>query len=388
MMKKLISLLLAAIMLLGCLSACAGKEKPTEDTANAASQQENAPSGESAEDAAAEEAEKTDDVSGEESVEEKTVTVTDDSGRELTISLPIEKLVVLDSSPFELLSAFGKLDLVLANIQATEGNPLYDALDGLPTVATHAEINYELLAELQPQVVLSSVRAHGVVTDQEYLSGFDIKDVKLNLRVPETMRGGVRVMGQLFSCEDKAQEIVAFYDKWENFIAERVGGLTDEQRVKVFLEYHAGSYKTGAPSSRFYSQVVLAGGINIAKDLTVGEEPEVSAEWVAEMNPDVIIKEVTGLGYRSENADKAKEAYDELISREGLSMTKAVQNKNVHVISSDIYSRPAYIVGVCYLAKWFYPDLFEDFDPDTVLEEYFALFHPGKAVGGIWTYDE
>ena len=54
MMKKLISLLLAAIMLLGCLSACAGKEKPTEDTANAALQQENAPSGESAEDAAAE----------------------------------------------------------------------------------------------------------------------------------------------------------------------------------------------------------------------------------------------------------------------------------------------------------------------------------------------
>ena len=53
MMKKLISLLLAAIMLLGCLSACAGKEKPAEDTANAASQQENAPSGESAEDAAA-----------------------------------------------------------------------------------------------------------------------------------------------------------------------------------------------------------------------------------------------------------------------------------------------------------------------------------------------
>lgn len=392
-MKQLIAFLLAVLMLFGCLSGCAKKaDEPAEETVAIEEPTEEAVT---AEEPAAEEAEEEPDeepaeeeAAEEPAEEENSVTITDDSGRMMTIDLPVEKVVILDTSPFEVLCAFDKLDVVAGNHQATEGNDLYDALSGLPTVATHSEINYEMLAELQPQVVLSSVRAHGVVTEQENLSGFDIEDVKLNLRNPDTMRSDVKLMGQIFECEDKAAEIIAFYDKWENFITERVGGLSDEERVKVFVEYHSGNYKTGAPDSRFYSQVVLAGGINIAQDLTVGEEPEVSAEWVAEMNPDVIIREASGMGYTAENTDAAKEIYDELMSREGLSMTNAVQNKNVHLVSVDAYSRPGYIIGVCYMAKWFYPEAFEDFNPEDVLQEYFELFHPGKEVKGIWTYDE
>ena len=122
--------------------------------------------------------------------------------------------------------------------------------------------------------------------------------------------------------------------------------------------------------------------------MTVGDEPEVSAEWCAEKNPDIIIREASGMGYMAENTAAAKEIYDELMSREGLSMTTAVQTGNVHLIAGDAYSRPGYIVGVCYMAKWFYPELFKDFDPEDVLKEYFELFHPGKEVKGVWTYDE
>lgn len=375
--KKMIAILLAAIMLLGCLAGCS---KPADSVPV---------------DQQAEQPEKEQDTQtesegpeGPDAPAEDTVTITDDSGQTLTIAQPIEKVVLLDTGPFEVMDAFGKLDLVAGNHQSIAENELYAEISDLPVVATHSEINYEMIAELQPQVVLSSVRAHGVVTDDENLSGFDIKDIKLNLRNPDTMRGDITMLGEVFDCQDKAAEIVAFYDKWENFISDRVGQLTDEERVKVFVEYHSGSFKTGAPDSRFYSQVVLAGGINIAKDLTVGDEPEVSAEWVAEMNPDVIIREASGLGYNATSTDAAKEIYDELISRDGLSMTKAVQDGNVHLVGVDVYSRPGYIVGTCYLAKWFYPELFEDFDPADVLEEYFELFHPGKELKGVWVYDE
>lgn len=56
----------------------------------------------------------------------------------------------------------------------------------------------------------------------------------------------------------------------------------------------------------------MPGGINIAEELTSGEEPEVSAEWIAEMDPDIIVREASGMGYMAENTDKAKEIYDEL----------------------------------------------------------------------------
>ena len=373
-MKKSIAALLTLLMVLGIFAGCASKEAPAATAAPEAT-------------AAAEiVAEAT--VPSETAAAPASVTVTDDAGRELTVNQPVERVILLDTSPFEIMDAFGKMDLIVGNHQAIAKNPLYAELKDLPEVATHSEINFEAIAELQPQVVLPSVRAHGVVTDEEALDGFDIQDVKLNLRNPDTMRNGITVMGQLFDSQEKADELIAFYDKWEQFIADKVKDIPEEDRVKVFVEYHAGAFKTGAPNSRFYSQVELAGGINIAKDLTVGDEPEVSAEWVAEMNPDVIIREASGLGYKAEDTAAAKEIYDELMNREGLAMTKAVQDGNVHVVSVDIYSRPGSIVGVSYLAKWFYPEIFAEFDPSTVLQEYYELFHPGKELKGIWTYDE
>lgn len=303
----------------------------------------------------------------------RSITVTDASGQTLTVALPVERTLLLDTGPFQVLDAFGKLGLVVGSHQAIADDPLYAELASLPVVATYSEVNYEKLAQLQPQVVVSSVQAHGVVTDDENLSGFDIRDVKVNLRNPDTMRGDIAVLGKVFDSEDKAAQLIAFYDKWERFIAEREKGLSDAERVKVFVEYHAGSFKTGAPGSRFYQQVVLAGGVNLARDLAVGSEPEVSAEWVVRQDPDVIIREASGLGYSATSPDAAQAIYRELTGRAGLAATRAVQDRNVHLVSVDLYSRPGYIVGVCYMAKWFYPALFEDFDPETVLREYFAL---------------
>ena len=124
------------------------------------------------------------------------------------------------------------------------------------------------------------------------------------------------------------------------------------------------------------------------KDLPAGDEPEVSAEWVAEQNPDVIIREASGMGFAAENTDKAKEIYNDIMTRDGISGITAIKNKDVHLLSVDIYSRPGYIVGVCQIAKWLYPDLFSDLDTDAVLKEYFDIFFPGQGVRGIWTYDE
>ena len=121
-------------------------------------------------------------------ISSRSITITDSTGRTITIQRPVDRVVLLDTGPFEILSAFGILNRVVGNHHSLQGNPLYPELAGLPTVATNSEINFELLAELQPQAVVSSVRAHGVVTDEESLAGFDIEDIKLNLRNPDLMK--------------------------------------------------------------------------------------------------------------------------------------------------------------------------------------------------------
>lgn len=314
------------------------------------------------------------------------VTVTDSIGRTVTIKQPVERVAILDRGTADVLRALGVTDKLVGIHQSMINDSFWPEVQGIPAVATWSEVSYETLAEVRPQVVFSSTNSHGIVGEQEHLQGFDIQDIKISLRFPDRMRTEVKMLGEIFSKQKEAQALIDFYDKHQNFINSRLEQVKPEDRRKVYLEYHGGAFKTGGTDSFVYQQVELAGGINLSSSLT--GLPEVSAEWVAESNPDVIIREAaTGVfGYVIESGEEANKLRQEILERPGLNKTAAVQNGEVYLLGTDVYSRPAYIVGVSYLAKWFYPDLFADFDPEDVLKEYFETFHPGLDYKGVFTY--
>lgn len=99
---------------------------------------------------------------------------------------------------------------------------------------------------------------------------------------------------------------------------------------------------------------------------------------MSENNHDIILRELSGLGYEANSENDVKRVYDELNNRPALANTTAVKNGDVYLLGADIYSRPGYIVGISYLSKWLYPEVFEDFDSEEVHKEYMELFHPGK----------
>jgi len=50
----------------------------------------------------------------------------------------------------------------------------------------------------------------------------------------------------------------------------------------------------------------------------------------------------------------------------------AVKNNRVFVLDGETESASCRgVVGVCYCAKWFYPDVLMDLDPDAINREYF-----------------
>lgn len=69
-----------------------------------------------------------------------------------------------------------------------------------------------------------------------------------------------------------------------------------------------------------------------------------------------------------------------------ISQTKAGENDRVHLIYSKLLGGDKTYLGAFFLAKWFYPEIFADVNPDDVLEEYFSdwLNVPLK---GIWSYE-
>jgi iron complex transport system substrate-binding protein len=65
---------------------------------------------------------------------------------------------------------------------------------------------------------------------------------------------------------------------------------------------------------------------------------------------------------------------DRMMNRSGWSNLTAVKNGQVYVISNEIYGGSHFFVGVSYLAKVFYPDLFKDLDPRAIHQEYITRF--------------
>ena len=108
-MKKnqLLALLLAAVMLLAVLTGCAAKTEPAQEEP---AQSETAPETETSapaeeEPAPAEEPEAEDTASA--------VTLTDMTGREITLDAPAERVVALTASDCEILYALGAGDLLV-----------------------------------------------------------------------------------------------------------------------------------------------------------------------------------------------------------------------------------------------------------------------------------
>ncbi len=128
--------------------------------------------------------------------------------------------------------------------------------------------------------------------------------------------------------------------------------------------------------------IVTAGGVNIFGDRNESFF-DVDPEAVMIRNPDVILN--YGFGNYAEtgnglggNPEKMKEIRDEMMNRPELKDVNAVRDGRVYIIPWDVTCGGAkHIVGISYMAKWFYPELFSDIsveDIESVHQEYLTRF--------------
>ena len=84
-----------------------------------------------------------------------------------------------------------------------------------------------------------------------------------------------------------------------------------------------------------------------------------------------------------------KAARDEIMEREGLRTVRAIKEGNVYVLHTSVVAGQRQVIGLCYLAKWFHPELFPELDPGAVhqemLKKFFGLEPEPE---GMWGYPE
>jgi len=250
-------------------------------------------------------------------------------------------------------------------------------------VGRWTEPNYELIAELNPDIVLCYARHPGPELERK-LTPLGIRVLRLNFYKIHSLEREVEILGYILKRENEAKELIAWYRKNLNFIRERLKDIKD--LPDVYIESYS-DYHTAAPGSGGHEMCALAGGHNIASNLSI-PYPEITPEWVLTKNPHVIIKAVAiDNSYTMTDPGPLKEVLNKVISRPAWDNIRAVRNGKVCVMSGDIWTGPRAIIGISYMAKWFHPKIFKDLDPKGLHREYMERFH-GVKYKGVYVYPE
>jgi len=326
--------------------------------------------------------------------------ITDSGDGTVTIYKPIERIVTLNSDCAEAIRAIGAKDRIVGIESATaKSKTFFPEISTLPSVGMGSSPDIaEAVLTLHPDILIAYAPGiynpgHEALEDKLEPT---VTVVRLNFYKPETLGDDVLNLGYLLDEEENAGKYLKWRDVYVDKIEDKVSTILEEKdRPKVFIDYGQSPLSieriTSASGTGNHQLCEKAGGANIAANLPPGFAPGyplVSAEWVMNQTPDVIIGQASGYntrggGYETDD-DGALEAYYyeiiELLAKP-VDPIPAVANDSIYIIQGDVAGGLAEIVGLAYHAKWFHPELYSDLeeedplkDPQEIHQEYIDNF--------------
>ncbi len=320
-MKKtrVLALLLAIVMLFALLTGCAAKQEPAQQepaqTEDTAAQQPEA-------EASAQEEEPAEEPE----TAEPAVTLTDMTGREITLDEPATRIVALTPSDCEILYAIGAGDLLVGRGKYCDYPA--EVLD-IPAVESGSDTNIEQIVELQPQVLIMSTMSQ---TDEQVqqLEAAGIHVVVSDAQDIDGVYTAINMIGELVGKQDEAASVVESMQKTFDEIKANAGDGTKTIYFEVSpLEYGLWTAGTGT----FMDEIANMMGLkNCFSD--VEGWAGISEEQVLERNPDYIL---TISMYYGEGPTPE----EEIASRAGWENVTAVKNGKILNLQNNELSRPA-----------------------------------------------
>ena len=303
--RKMLSVLLAALLLIGALTACAPTATAPEATATPAETATEAPASTEA---------------------PKGVTVTDMTGREITLDEPATRVVALSAADCEVLYAVGAGDLIVGRGEYCD----YPAeVLEIPAVQSGMETNIEQIIELKPQVLLMSTMAQ--TEDQiAQLEAAGIQVVVSDAQNIEGVYTAITMMGALTGHEAQAAEVVAGMKDTFASLAARAGELEGKSVYFEVSPLQYGLWTAGGGT--FMDEISTMLGLkNVFADVTGWAQ--VSEEQVLEANPDIIVTIAMYFG-------EGQTPEEEILSRAGWQDITAVKNGDILNLQTNELSRP------------------------------------------------
>jgi iron complex transport system substrate-binding protein len=314
----------------------------------------------------------------------ETITISDETGAAIDVTLPVERIVVFAKGWAEIVYALGCGDLIVGRCESiTFPSSIVEK-----TVARNVEggvsatVNLEVLMELEPDLVLGTQREVSDSDVADKLRSAGIPLIGGNSANYSNIEAMVTNCGLILNKEDEAAEIVEWINQYKNLVTNRLSNISETEKLSFYYETNRLNLAYG-PMHPCSNLIALAGGKNFIDDTSL-QTMTISSEYMLEQNPDVIIKQVSFLE-APDTVTPYQDEIAEMLARTGWSELNAVKEDRIYASVNTIIQGIRYPIGLLYFAKCMYPDIFEDIDPNAVHEEMLQRFF-GEAPAGIYMY--
>lgn len=308
--------------------------------------------------------------------EEGTRTITDSTGRTVTIPETVESIVCVNVGALRYTCYMQAQDLVVG-VEDYEQEPTmsrlynyvnFDQFSSLPVIGSNGEHYPEAIISANPDVIIMSAAESKDADDLQDKTGIPVvvvpgSDTTLDDNAYET----IRLMGEVYGKEDRAEELTNYLDSVKADLETRTADIPDADKPTVYVggvsfKGHHGFEGTEAN----YGPFVLIHANNLADTTGQSGAFDIDTEQVLAWDPDVIFLDFNGMALINEDYAKNPDFYQGLTAvREGRVYSQISfrsSASNLETALADAY----------YAATILYPEQFADIDPVEKAGEIFT----------------
>ena len=306
---------------------------------------------------------------------EGTRTITDGAGRQVEVPEQVKSIVCVGVGALRYTCYMGAQDLVVA-VEDCEKEAVISRLYNfvniekfrdLPIIGTNGNPYPEEIIGVSPDVIVMSKSASVEADDLQNKTGTPVvvvpgSDTTLDQNAYDT----IRIMGELYGKQERATELTAYLQSLQKDLEDRTKDVPDSQKPAVYVggvsfKGHHGFEGTEAG----YGPFALIGAKNLADTTGQSGAFNIDLEQVLSWDPDIIFVDFNGMSLIKEDYANNPEYYNALT---------AVQEGKVYSqisFRSNASNLETALADAYYAACVIYPEQFADVDPEEKAQEIF-----------------
>lgn len=325
-------------------------------------------------------------------------TVTDAMGRTVEVPDKVERVICSGSGCLRLLSYLQGQHLVVAvdDIETRRNefdarpyalaNPQFKSLPIFGQFRGHDNPELILTLEPEPQVIFKVFGGMGHDPDTlQAKTGIPVVVVdagNLGAKRPQ-FQASLRLMGTIVGKSERAEDLIAFFEKVIADLQSRTADIPAEKRPSVYLGGVAFRGPHGFQSTEpSYPPFTFIGARNLANQ-GMGKElsnSEIAKEQIVAWNPDYLFVDLSTL----QMGDKAGGLHELRTDPAYATLSAVAEGRVFGVLPYNWYAQnfESILANAYYIGKVLHPEQFQDIDPVVKTDEIYT-FVVGKPVFAI-----